>query len=98
VEAEMALIGMVSGVQTNLRDGGAGLVVSDAVVIENATAGAVVAREVHGTTLRTGVLLAGKVEGKVETLVDTVGAIGAGLAAGIGIGIMLSIARMLRRK
>jgi hypothetical protein len=67
-------------------------------VVENATAGVLVAREVHGTTLRTAVLLAGKVDGKVETLLDTVGAIGAGLAAGVGIGLILSIARVLRKR
>jgi hypothetical protein len=89
---------MVSGVQANLHDGGAGVIVSDAALVENATAGILVAREVHGTTLRTGVLLAGKVDGNVETLLDTVGAIGAGLAAGVGIGLMLTIARMFRRR
>ena len=60
--------------------------------MEDARAGAIVAREVHGDRIRGGVLIAGKVQGNVETVLDTAGAVAAGLAAGVGLGLLLYIA------
>jgi hypothetical protein len=75
-------------------------VYAQAVELHEAQAAVVVAREVHSGSLRTGVLLAGRVEGPVETIVDTPRALLAGLSAGIGIGLVLFLFQLLlgRRK
>ena len=97
LNAELSLVGVANGIQAVLRDGAALAVVSDAAVVDHGTAGVIVAREVHGTSIRTGILVAGRVEGNVDALLDTSGAIAAGLAAGLGLGLIWSIARMFRR-
>jgi len=98
MNAELSLVGVANGIQAVLRDGAAVAVVSDAAVVDHATAGVLVAREVHGTSLRTGILVAGRVDGNVEAALDTTGAIAAGLAAGLGLGIIWSIARLFGRR
>ena len=98
LSAELSLVGLANGIQAVLRDGAAVAVVSDAAVIDHATVGVLVAREVHGTSIRTGILMAGRVDGDVDAVLDTTGAIAAGLAAGLGLGLIWSIARMFRRR
>jgi hypothetical protein len=48
LNAELSLVGVANGIQAVLRDGAAVAVVSDAAVLDHATAAVLVAREVHG--------------------------------------------------
>jgi len=61
-------------------------------------AGLVVAREVDGGPIRTGVLLAGRVHGPVEAAMDTREAVIAGLAAGAAAGVAFLLGRLLLRR
>jgi len=64
----------------------------------DSSAALLVARQVTGGPIRTGILLAGKVEGPVETRVDTPRALLAGGVAGLVTGLVLLVAQLFRKR
>jgi hypothetical protein len=93
-------IGFSQAGQVVINQGGAGVVYAGTVELSDATSGLVVAQEVHAGSLKTSVLLAGRVEGEVETLVDTPRALLFGLATGVALGLVIFLTNLLlgRRK
>jgi hypothetical protein len=61
---------------------------------------AAVGREIHGTNIRTGLLISREVHGNVEALIDSRTALLAGLVGGMAAGLIMLVGRLLfgRRK
>ena len=71
---------------------------SERATLVESRVGMVVAREVDGGPIRTGILLAGRVDGRVEAQMDTADAVKAGLVAGAAAGIVYFLTRLLLRR
>jgi hypothetical protein len=78
----------------------AGLAVGGTVQVDDLDALAVVGREIHGTNIRTGLLISREVHGNVETLIDSRTALLTGLVGGMAAGLIMLVGRLLfgRRK
>ena len=66
--------------------------------MDGTKAGVIVAREVQGQAITTGILIARNVEGNVQTTVDTRGVLIAGAVAGAVIGTCLMLGQYLFRR
>jgi hypothetical protein len=84
--------------ELKVENGSFGVVSAGTAEIINGRTALLMSREVHGEAIRSGVLLAGKIEGSVETLIDTPRAMLAGLTAGVAIGLVLLLGNLLLRR
>ena len=66
--------------------------------INDSTIGLLVAQQVQTTSVRTGVLLASKVEGNVDTYLDTPRALLAGVTAGVAMGLVVFALNLITGK
>ena len=87
---------MQSG-QASITESSVGVMYTDTAELTETQAGLIVARQVHGTPIKTTVLLAGEVEGPVETYFDTPRALLAGLTADATVGLVLFIGNLVSR-
>ena len=77
---------------------GIGSLFADTVHLHESQAGLIVGRQVTGESIRTKILLAGKVEGSVETLIDTPRTLLFGISAGVATGLVLTLFRLILRR
>ncbi|MEW6716225.1 MAG: hypothetical protein AB1345_01790 [Chloroflexota bacterium] len=98
VEVNQGGIGCTRSRQVSINQGGAFFVSAEEAELTDTRSCVVVSRHVQGGPMRTGLLLAGRVEGEVEALMDTPKVLLAGLVAGTVIGGLLLLGRMLTRR
>ena len=87
---------LVRSASATLKDRAVGVLYGGSIELHNSQAQAIVARQVTAPSIRTGVLLASKVEGNVEAVLDTPRALLAGLAAGVAFGLVSVIGKIIR--
>jgi hypothetical protein len=103
VEAEVAAFdhtfnGFVKANQVSINDGRVSILYSGSSELTNSATGMLVANEVRGDSIRSGVLLTSRVTGNVETVLDTPRAMLAGLTAGIATGLVIFMGTLLTRR
>ena len=94
----MQVPGLVQAQDVRAEQSAINALYCDTAELVDSQAGLLVSRQVKGTTIRTGVLLASQVEGQVEAVLDTPRALLAGLAAGLGVGLVSLLGSLLRRR
>jgi hypothetical protein len=60
--------------------------------------GVMVARDIQAGSIRTGILLAGRVDGQIETVLDTPRTVLLGLAVGAAMGMVVLLGNILSRR
>jgi hypothetical protein len=98
VTATNAGIMLASIQHLDANTSGIGSLFADSVQMNESQAGLLVGRQVTGETIRTKILLAGKVEGSVETLIDTPRTLLFGISAGVATGLVLTLFRLILRR
>ncbi len=89
-------VGICSATEANV-EGDAGVMIGQAVTLNNHRTGLVLTREVHGSNIRAVIFLAGRSNGAVETIVDQRSVALFGLATGVAMGLVFGLFRLLKR-
>lgn len=98
IKAEQCAIGMAEAEQTSLYESPAALVRAQTVQVDQSKIGIVIAQEVKGSTIQTGILLTRNVNGYVQTFLDTPRALLTGIVAGVVTGLVLFGLRIVSGK
>jgi hypothetical protein len=98
VSLDSSAAGLIRAEEVRAEQSAINALYCDTAALSDSQAGLLVSRQVTGTTIRAGVLLASHVEGQVEAVLDTPRALLAGLAAGVGVGLVSLLGSLLRRR
>lgn len=95
LDLQEGLIGLGNVQNAKMTNSSSFLVFSERADLVETNSTFMVARSVSADKVKTGLLVAGRVDAPVETTLDGPRALIAGLAFGLGLGLVLSITRLL---